>query len=82
MNGDKLKTIVLFLALLGNAAAWLWGAGGKYAALEYRVNAHDARIDRIEDVLQRLTEQHGLLSRNLEVLTTIVKERTGNYERR
>lgn len=80
MNGDKLKTIVLFLALLGNAAAWLWGAGGRYEQFEMRISQTERRLDKVELLLDRLAEQSYNLSMNLEVLTAIIKEREKRNE--
>lgn len=76
MNGDRLRTYIMVLALAGNAAAWVWGAGSRQAHLDARLNSHQARLDRMEVVLEKLVEQQSLLARNLDVLTAIVRERT------
>lgn len=81
MNGlvESLKTYGVIAGLLLNAGALVWTASGRFSTLDTRLADHQRRMDRIEIVLDRLTEQQALLAQNLRALTILVEERTKSY---
>jgi len=72
---EQLRDIRLWLvvlALLANAAAWLFGAGSKWTTVEYRLSHTEQRLYRLEGLLERIVEQQNMTARNLDVLTALV----------
>lgn len=76
-----LRTWLVLIALVGNALAWVYGAGAGDAELRADVRMNTKRMDKTEALLESVSLNQTQVAQNLSVLSALFSDHIRRTEK-